>query len=60
MNWFYRLRAYIGSMLKSASVETCCERLQIDCRQGRDCPYRIYGANTETKSEAAIFMRKKK
>lgn len=62
MNWFSRLWTRIQEKFKASCAETCCERLQIDCRQGRDCPYRNYGANasTSTSSEAAVFMRKKR
>lgn len=60
MTWLSRLFDRIKRTFKSACAETCCERLQIDCRQGRDCPYRVYGANAAPKSEAYIFMRKKK
>lgn len=60
MNWLSRLFDRLKKSVKASCADTCCERMQIDCRQGRDCPYRVYGANVETRSELPPSIRRRK
>lgn len=60
MNLFARIITKLKQFFTLVPQETCCERLQVDCRQGRDCPYRNYGANSLPTSEMPMSIRRKK